>query len=280
MKVAKAKYLKFRLRIQKRDKEILNLIHRFRIVTIGQIHKVLFFHQKRISCYRRVRMLESQGYLKRHSLTYGAQNFYLITLKGVSVIGKMDQALEDKGQSQRVYNHQIPHDLGLVDIYCALSSLPHKIIYKTENEIRAQLKRTNSYENYFIPDAVLVLTSPLKLTLGIELELNIQSPKRYQERFYLMTKDLNKVYHKYLYVFENLNFKSFFIKQIVKNKYDLLLKNILFVELNALMTHPYDCPFYTAKGNSFTLREFFKRFNNDVVSTPLIPPIYENRRQP
>ena len=278
MKVAKAKYLKFRLRIQKRDKKILNFIHRFRMATIAQLHKAIFLNQKRISCYRRVRMLESQGYLRRHSLTYGAQIFYLITLKGLSVIGKVDQSLMGKGQAQRIYNHQIPHDLGLVDIFCAFSTLTHKFIYKTENEVRSELDRAAPHKNYFIPDAVMMIREPLKLTVGIELELNIQSPKRYAERFQLMTKDLKNIYDKYLYVFENLNYKYFFIKQLIKNKYDPLLKSILFVELQTFIANPYDCPIYTGKGNSFTFRELFKRFNNTNVPTPLIPPIYENNK--
>src|SRR3989338_3617144 len=277
MKVAKARYLKFRLRIQKRDKDILHLIHRFRLVTIGQIHKILFSNQKRISCYRRVRMLESQGYLRRHGLTYGAQNFYLITLKGLLTIGKTDQALENKGQNQRVYNHQIPHDLGLVDIFCALSTLSDKITYKTENEIRAELERSHPYDKYLIPDALMMVKEPLKLNLAIELELNIQSPKRYEERFYLMTKDLKTVYDKYLYVFENINYRNFFIKQLIKNKQQLLLENILFVELDLLVNQPFDCPIYTGKGKSLTFRELFKRFNDAVAHTPLIPPLYGNK---
>ena len=276
MKVAKAKYLKFRLRIQKRDKEILNFIHRFRLATIGQLHKALFCNQKRISCYRRVRMLESQNYIKRHSMTYGAQNFYLITLKGLATIGKIDQSLIGKGQNQRIYNHQIPHDLGLVDIFCALSTLPHKIFFKTENEIRSELNKEQEFRKYFISDGLIMIPEPLKLTIGLELELNIQSPKRYAERFSLMTCDLKRTYSKYLYVFDNLNYRSFFVKQLVKNNRGPLLDNILFVELNSFITNPYDCLIYTGRGNSFTFRELFKRLNAAGAPTPLIPHVYEN----
>jgi len=271
MKIAKPKYLKVHVQLQKRDKEILHFIHRFRICTLSQIHKGFFKGAKRISCFRRVRMLESAGYLKSHHLRMGLEKIYRLTLKGCSALGIYDQELSRRGENLRVYNHQIPHDLALVDIAIGLQSLPFKFSYLSENEIRSKFK--NSWEGY-ICDAALILKEPIQYILGIEFELTVKADKKYLEKFGSLSNDKTN-YNHYLYVLEDVELRHFFIKQAVKLK-ELTgcspLSRLLFVELKALITHASTASIYTSQGKVFTFNDFYQTLIKAYYNTPYIKP--------
>ncbi len=272
MKTTKAKYLKGHLILQERDKDILNFIHRFRVVTLSQLHRAFFKDRKKISCFRRVRMLENSKFIKHHSLTYKAQKLYLLTVKGCAAIGVLDQELLKKGESARLYNSQIPHDIALVDVAIALQSLPFKISYLSENDIRSKLQ--NSFRSY-ISDAAIVIHEPVKLAIGIEVELSLKSPKKYHEKFRYFAHD-EETYSKHLYILDNIELRHYFIKQ-VKEAERLYRINIapllLFVGLPSLIQNPYTCPLFTSDDNSFSFKEFFEALIKQLEGGPLIPHI-------
>ena len=271
MKIAKPKYLKVQVQLQKRDKKVLHFIHRFRICTLSQIHKGFFNEAQKISCFRRVRMLESSGYLKSHNLRFGLEKIYRLSLKGCSAIGVYDQELSRKGENIRVYSSQIPHDLALVDIAIALQSLPFKFNYLSENEIRSKFK--DSWEGY-ICDGALIIKEPLQYVLGIEFEYVIKSEKQYLEKFQALAFDKTN-YNHYLYILEDIELRHGFIRQALKLKeitgYNLS-ERLLFVELKALRSNASLAPIYTAQGSSFTFNDFYQKLINAYYNTPYIKP--------
>lgn len=255
--MSKPTYLQGSVQIQERDKNILEFIHRFRVVTRLQIERMFFKNANSNAGYQRLRKLESEDFLKIYNLRSLNQAIYQITNKGVQVIGRHDEQLKKKGDSNRMYHSQIEHDLGLTDIAISILNLPHDISYQSENEIRGN---SDYRYDHFIPDALLTLKEGLPLTLAIEYERTFKKPKLYEEKFYYMDKFREK-YHRYLYVLEDLRKKSFF-ERVVSKSPNLsernFMKRLLFVRLEDLISAPYECPIYTHLGSPFSMRRLFE----------------------
>ena len=164
------------MRIQKRDKELLQLLHRYGLLESRHIHAKCFRGISPTTMYRRLRKLEKDDFICRASgLKDGLAAYYL---------GKAG-ATEIKVDVLARYTNRnaYEHELAITDFRMAMEKLGLCQDFLSERQVRKNLQwsRSRGLNDQVIPDGVLIEDIDSKPTaIALEMELNLKSMRRYK----------------------------------------------------------------------------------------------------
>ncbi len=164
------------MRIQKRDKELLQLLHRYGLLESRHIHAKCFRGITPTTMYRRLRKLEKADSICRASgLKDGLAAYYL---------GKTG-ATEIKVDVLARYTNRnaYEHELGITDFRMAMEKLGLCQAFISERQVRKNLQwsRSRGLNDQVIPDGILIEEVNGKPTaIALEMELNLKSMRRYK----------------------------------------------------------------------------------------------------
>lgn len=164
-----------------RDHDLLSMLARMGLLTTGQLNRTVFKNIATTTVLRRLRVLESSGYISRVEGLKNKENGWCLTLKGAEAISFLFP-------KRRFNRSTLDHDVMLADLRLILEgqSVAHSWI--PEHEIRSKMARSHGIrrmESQTVPDGIMgVEYEGLKHSVAIELELNYKSKDRYRRIFW------------------------------------------------------------------------------------------------
>ncbi|MBP7845407.1 MAG: replication-relaxation family protein [Proteobacteria bacterium] len=164
------------MRIQKRDKELLQLIHRYGLLESRHIHAKCFRGISPTTMYRRLRKLEKDDYICRASGLKDGLAAYYLGKAGASEI-KVDVL------ARYTNRNAYEHELAITDFRMAMEELGLCQDFLPERQVRKNLQwsRSRGLNDQVIPDGVLIEdVNGMPTAIALEMELNLKSMRRYK----------------------------------------------------------------------------------------------------
>jgi hypothetical protein len=164
------------LRIQKRDKELLQLLHRYGLLESRHIYAKCFRSVNPTTMYRRLRKLEKADYICRAiGLKDGLAAYYL---------GKAGAKIINVDALARFTNRNAyEHELAITDFRMSLEAINLCQDFLSERQVRRNLvwSRSRGLNDHVIPDGILIEDINGKAAaIALEMELNLKSMCRYK----------------------------------------------------------------------------------------------------
>lgn len=168
---------KRKIMLTKRDAVLLKLLQDFGVVSTTQINSWVFKSVNRTTVLRRLRRLETAGYIRKRATLPDATAVWVVESSGV-------QAISGVNHREFYPAHQLPHDMALNDIRWKLYSLQIVKSWMTERDLRRKLTRENRdrrQPKWIVPDALVLFQDFWKENFHarIEIELTLKSDQRY-----------------------------------------------------------------------------------------------------
>ena len=200
------------MQIQERDLKILKEVGRWRVTLARHIKALVNFDGDRC-CYRRLKILVDNGYLKREKILYGEPYIYSLTHKSRKLLNQNKRKNKIRLDSYR-------HDVAVLD---TVLNLIEKYNCSIDNFISEQeMHRFDGFGNRrHYPDFVLVDSGGKKI--AGEIELSLKAFNRLEQNI----KDNYLTYDGQLWF--TLKSESKIIKNITKlqERYDGIQLNFL-----------------------------------------------------
>lgn len=176
------------IKLQDRDLAIMKYVFASRVATQNQIYKRCFKHCARSILFRRLSLLEMEGYLKMKIMQVSGRiiRFYESTEKAFDAIGTDWPFLVDRPKFQ---SESPNHDLRLNEIHSKFEKLSTFDFLLTENLLQSSLELQMNADTRDLhqiqSDAGLFLKEPdgRERTYAIEYELTRKARHRYVEKF-------------------------------------------------------------------------------------------------
>lgn len=167
------------LKLQPRDRNILDALARYGVLSTNQIGELFFSGVAHTTLMKRLRLLEKEKWLKRGATLNNAENTFSLGFKA--------RALYPERESNRFTNRStIHHDVLLSSVRLRLEQLGLAKEWAPEFEIRAKALRNQwrSRDEIVIPDGLWIesIHGDFK-AIAVELELTVKSRARYLEIF-------------------------------------------------------------------------------------------------
>lgn len=164
-----------------RDRELLSLLARIGLLTTTQLNRTVFKNIATTTVLRRLRVLESSGYISRVEGLKNNENGWCLTLKGADAVGFLFP-------KRRFNRSTLDHDVILADLRLILEEQGIAHSWIPEHEIRSKMARSHGIrkmETQTVPDGIMgVEYEGLKHSIAIELELNYKNKDRYKRIFW------------------------------------------------------------------------------------------------
>ncbi len=177
-----------------RDKNLFKFLAEMALMTTSQIRKNVFKNIATTTILRRLRVLESTGYIQKLEGLKNNERGWYLTLKGAEVVGVM--------RCKRNFNRStLDHDVRLVDLRLALESHGVAHSWIPEHEIRSKMAikyGLRSMKSQVVPDGIMgVSYHCVNESVAIELELNYKNKSRYREIFktYMWKEKIHAVWY-------------------------------------------------------------------------------------
>ncbi len=164
------------MRIQKRDKELLQLLHCYGLLESRHIHAKCFRGISPTTMYRRLRKLEKDDYICRASGLKDGLAAYYLGKAGASEI-KVD--VFARYTNRNAYEHE----LAITDFRMVMEELGLCQEFVSERQVRKNLQwsRSRGLNDQVIPDGVLIeYVNDIPTAIALEMELNLKSMRRYK----------------------------------------------------------------------------------------------------
>lgn len=165
------------MKIQPRDKFLMEQLYRFGVLTTSQVRRICFKDIATTTVLRRLRILETENLILRLSGLEGGLLCWSLTNNGADKVG-MDRPTEYRNKNI------LRHTTVLADVRLALMSIGLGQNWTSEVEMRRQAYVPGIRNEAVIPDGLFpAQTFGKNQIVALELELNPKSLARYQELF-------------------------------------------------------------------------------------------------
>ena len=193
------------MRVMERDREIIRVIDRWRVVQGKHIKDLVGFDGQR-ACDRRLRKLIEAGYIKREKILYGIAGIYSNTNKAKKI---MAESLS--GVNRKIRIEQIMHDIAVVETAIYISQKYEIKIKEIKTEI--ELHRQDGFGvRKHRPDFVFNKNGK---TTCVEIELNLKAKNRFENNIINNFEN----YDKQIWIVTSLENKIARILEENKDKY-------------------------------------------------------------
>lgn len=168
------------MKLQPRDLRLLGHISRFGVLTTRQIAKLLFENIAHTTMMRRLRILESEGYIKRHAGLSDGVYSWSLTISGGECVG-----------DTRPYEHRnmntLNHSVMLTELRFAIESIGLGKDWIPEWHLKSEIYNPRDHRReQVVPDGILLERINGKpAAVSVELELTPKSINRYEKLFRL-----------------------------------------------------------------------------------------------
>lgn len=163
-----------------RDKILFLKLQSYGLLTTRQLGNMVFPNVCLTTVLRRLRKLESKGYIKRLLRLDGYEIAWSVTFCGVQIVG-------DLPIKRNFRSDTLDHDLKLTDVRIALEGSGIAQSWTPEHTIRSKVAREHGLKNMrdrVIPDGLMgVNWQGAKESVAVELELNFKNTNRYYKTF-------------------------------------------------------------------------------------------------
>ncbi len=177
-----------------RDKNLFKFLAEMALMTTSQIRQTVFKNIATTTILRRLRVLESSGYIQKLEGLKNNERGWYLTLKGAEVMGLF--------RCKRNFNRStLDHDVRLVDLRLALENHGVAHSWVPEHEIRSKMAikyGLRSMKSQVVPDGIMgVHYNGAHESVAIELELNYKNKGRYREIFrtYMWKEKIHAVWY-------------------------------------------------------------------------------------
>ncbi len=239
------------MRIQKRDKELLHLLHRYGLLETRHIHAKCFRGIAPTTMYRRLRKLEKDELICRSvGLRNGVAAYYL-GKAGATAIGQNVLA-------RFTNRNAFEHELAIADFRMALESVDMCNEFISERQVRKNFLWTKSsrHRDQVIPDGILIEEAEGKLsTIALEMELNPKCAKRYKGVFeeYRYMRSVDYVW----YVVRDLSIKGSITKTWLDVQMFDYSPKLIITEQSDILSKPTNATLHFVDGSTTKLQDFF-----------------------
>ncbi len=167
------------MRLQARDKKLLENLYRFGALTTSQVRRLSFDGIAHSTVLRRLRKLESKKIILRLSGLEDGLLCWCLTNEGAEQVG-LDRPTEYRNKNL------LRHTTTLADVRLALETTGLGEKWTSEMELRREMYDPKGYQDKdkIIPDGLFVAqVFGQTQMIALELEINLKSRSRYQDLF-------------------------------------------------------------------------------------------------
>ena len=177
-----------------RDKNLFKFLAEMALMTTSQIRQAVFKNIATTTILRRLRVLESAGYIQKLEGLKSNERGWYLTLRGAEVVGIF--------RCKRNFNRStLDHDVRLVDLRLSLENHGVAHSWVPEHEIRSKMAikyGLRSMKSQVVPDGIMgVSYHGANESVAIELEFNYKNKGRYREIFktYMWKEKIHAVWY-------------------------------------------------------------------------------------
>lgn len=169
------------MKLTKRDSDLLNGLSKYGLFSTQQVVELYFKGTDSATVLRRLRIIESENYLRRVGKLDSNEVLWGITSKGGEQTGT-------ENFKTHWSKSMLEHDHKLVSLRLVLERLGIVNSWTAEHQIRSMIYKKYSLreaKNKLIPDGLMEASiKNYKESVAIELELNLKNTEKYQKLIY------------------------------------------------------------------------------------------------
>lgn len=239
------------LKIQKRDKELLQMLHHYGLLESRHIHAKCFHGIVPTTMYRRLRKLEKDGLICRSAGLKNGLAAYYLGSTGATAIG---QDVFARFTNRNAYEHE----LAITDFRMSLEGIGLCRDFVSERRVRKNFlwTRSSRHRDQLIPDGILIEEVNGKPTaVALEVELSPKTAKRYKHIFeeYRFMRSVGYVW----YVVSDLSIKRSLLKAWNDVRRFEHSPRLMISELKEIIAKPQAATLHFDDGTTAIIGDFF-----------------------